>query len=160
MDKIAVYPGCFDPITLGHIDIIERASLLFDSLHIVISENLQKSSMFTATERLNMAINSVKHIDNVVVMIHSGLVSGYAKEVGAKALIRGIRTVSDVDYEFQLAYFNRKLAPQISTIFMAPSNEFTYISSTAVRELIKLKQDISEFVPQFAAEFIRKKYEN
>jgi pantetheine-phosphate adenylyltransferase len=116
--------------------------------------------MFTATERLNMAINSVKHLDNVVVEIYSGLITDYAKEIEANALVRGIRTVSDVDYEFQLAYFNRKLAPQITTIFMAPANEFTFISSTAVRELIKLKQDISEFVPQFAAEFIRKKYEN
>jgi pantetheine-phosphate adenylyltransferase len=155
MNKLAIYPGCFDPITLGHLDIIERASLLFDSLHIVIAENLQKTSMFTATERLNMAINSVKHIGNVVVNIHSGLITDYAKEVGAQVLVRGIRTVSDVDYEFQLAYFNRKLAPQISTIFMAPANEYTHISSSAVRELIKLKQDISEFVPDFTAEFIK-----
>ena len=155
MNKIAIYPGCFDPITLGHIDIIERASLIFDSLHIVIAENLQKNSMFTAIERLNMAINSVKHIENVIVTIHSGLISDYAKEIGAVALVRGIRTLSDVDYEFQMAYFNRKLAPQISTVFMAPVNEYTYISSSAVRELIKLKQDISEFVPDFTAEFIK-----
>ncbi|MEI6089257.1 MAG: pantetheine-phosphate adenylyltransferase [bacterium] len=156
MNKLAIYPGCFDPITLGHVDIIERASLLFDSLHIVIAENLQKSSMFTVKDRLNMAINSVKHIDNVVVNVHNGLITDYAKEIGARAMVRGIRTVSDVDYEFQLAFFNRKLAPQITTIFLAPANEYTYISSSSVRELIKLKQNIDEFVPVYAAEFIRK----
>jgi pantetheine-phosphate adenylyltransferase len=157
MNKLAIYPGCFDPITNGHLDIIERAARIFDTLYIVIAENLQKSSMFTAEERLNMAINSVKHIENVVVNIYSGLVTDYAKEKGIHTIVRGIRTVSDVAYEFQLAYFNRKLAPQISTIFMAPANEFTYISSSAIRELINLNQDISEFVPLYTAEYIRKK---
>ncbi len=157
MNKPAIYAGCFDPITLGHIDIIERASGLFDTLHIVIAENLQKSSLFTADERLNMALNSLKHINNVNVSIYNGLIINYALEIGATALVRGIRTVSDVDYEFQLAYFNRKLAPQITTIFMSPSSDYTHISSTAVRELIKLKQDITEFVPNYTADFIRKK---
>jgi pantetheine-phosphate adenylyltransferase len=157
MKRIAVYPGCFDPITLGHIDIIERASKLFDSLHIVIAENLQKSSMFSAEERLDMTINSIKHLDNVEVKIYGSLLVDYAKDVGANAIVRGIRTVSDVDYEFQLAYFNRKLAPQIITIFLAPSNEYTYISSSSIRELITLKQDFSEFVPKYASEFIKRK---
>jgi pantetheine-phosphate adenylyltransferase len=157
MERIAVYPGCFDPITLGHIDIIERASKLFNSLHIVIAENLQKSSMFSADERLEMTINSIKHIDNVEVKIYGGLLVDYAKAIGANAIVRGIRTVSDVDYEFQLAYFNRKLAPQITTIFLPPANEHTYISSSSIRELIRLKQDFSEFVPKYVSEFIKRK---
>lgn len=156
MEKIAIYPGSFDPITLGHIDIIERASLIFDTLHIVIAENIHKSSMFSAKERFDMALNSVRHIDNVKVALYKGMIVNYAKETGAQALVRGIRTVSDVDYEFQLAYFNRKLAPNITTIFIAPSNDYTYISSTTVRELIKLNQDISQFVPDYAAEYLRK----
>jgi len=157
MERIAVYPGCFDPITLGHIDIIERASKLFNSLHIVIAENLQKSSMFSADERLEMTINSITHIDNVVVKIYRGLLVDFAQAIGANAIVRGIRTVSDIDYEFQLAYFNRKLAPQITTIFLAPANEYSYISSSSIRELITLKQDFSEFVPKYVSEFIKRK---
>ena len=157
MNKLAIYAGCFDPFTNGHLDIIERASRIFDNLHIVIAENLQKTSMFTAEERLNMTINSVKHLDNVVVSIFNGILVDYAREIGAVALVRGIRTVSDVDYEFQLEYFNRKLNPEITTIFFAPSQEFTYISSSAIRELLKLKQNISEFVPVYVKEFIRKR---
>lgn len=156
MGKIAIYPGSFDPITLGHIDIIERASLIFDTLHIVIAENIHKSSMFSAKERFDMVLNSVRHINNVKVALYKGMIVNYAKETSAQALVRGIRTVSDVDYEFQLAYFNRKLAPNITTIFIAPSNDYTYISSTTVRELIKLNQDISQFVPDYAAEYLRK----
>lgn len=156
MKRIAIYPGTFDPITNGHIDIIERAANLFDELHVVIAENMHKIPLFNTQNRLTMCINSLNHLQNVFVVVESKLVTDYAKAIGAQALIRGIRNSSDVDYEFQLAFFNNKIAPQIATIFLSPSNEFIHISSTAIRELIKLKQDISSYVPKFVNDFIHK----
>jgi len=144
--KIAVYPGTFDPIHNGHIDLLERASKMFDKIIIVISINSQKANIFTSEERMEMAINSLSHLHNVEVVNYDGLLVDYAKQVGAIALIRGIRNSADIDYEMQIASMNKKLS-DISTIFLTPDENFLFLSSSIIREIAKYKQDTSNYVP-------------
>ena len=157
MKKIGVYPGSFDPITNGHVDVIERAACLFDEVIVVIALNAKKSPLFSEKERFEMAELSLKHLDNVFVDTFSGLIIQYAANKNAAALIRGVRAVSDFDYEFQLALMNRKLFPDIATVFLMPHEKYTYLNSSIVRELARLKQDVSDFVPKIAAEMLQKK---
>ncbi len=157
MKKIGVYPGSFDPITNGHVDVIERAAALFDEVMVVIALNAKKSPLFTEKERFEMAELSLKHLDNVFVDTFSGLIIEYAANKNAAALIRGVRAVSDFDYEFQLALMNRKLFPEIATVFLMPHEKYTYLNSSIVRELARLKQDVSDFVPKIVAEMLQKK---
>jgi len=158
MEKIAIYPGTFDPITNGHIDVIERAAELFDKVIVVIALNSKKNALFSEEERLFLAFESLKHLPNVEIASHKGLIVDFAIKHNAIALIRGIRAVSDFEYEFQLSLMNRKLAPDIKTILMMPNEKYTYLNSSIIRELAKYQQDVSEFVPKIVAESLKKKF--
>jgi pantetheine-phosphate adenylyltransferase len=158
MERIAVYPGTFDPITNGHVDVIERASQLFDKVIVVVSVNSKKETLFTDAERLDMAKESLKQLSNVEVETHRGLTVDFARSKGAVALIRGIRAISDFEYEFQIALMNRKLVPEVTTIFLMPHERYTYLNSSIIRELSKYKQDVSEFVPAIVAEKLKEKF--
>lgn len=158
MEKIAIYPGTFDPITNGHIDVIERAAELFDKVIVVIALNSKKTTLFSDEERMQMAVESLKHLKNVEVSTHRGLIVNFAIKHNAVALIRGLRAVSDFEFEFQLSLMNRKLAPNIKTILMMPNEKYTYLNSSIIRELARYKQDISDFVPSIVVEKFREKF--
>ena len=145
---IAIYPGTFDPITYGHLDIIERASQLFDELIIMVATNQNKVPLFTREERKEMIENVVKKFNNVRVDIYDGLLVNYATSQKAKVLIRGLRAVMDFEYEFQMSLTNRKLEPDISTIFMMPNEKFTYLNSSLVKELALFDANVKCFVPE------------
>ncbi|MBK9249880.1 MAG: pantetheine-phosphate adenylyltransferase [Ignavibacteria bacterium] len=157
--KIAIYPGTFDPITNGHLDVIERAAAMFDKVIVVIAINSSKTPLFSKDERLEIAKYALNHIENVEVELFSGLIIDYARKCGARAIIRGLRAVSDFEYEFQIALMNRKLEPSVTTIFLLPNEKYTYLNSSIIRELARYGQDVSEFVPAKAAEKLRKKFE-
>jgi len=143
----AMYPGTFDPITLGHEDLVRRAARLFD--HVVVAIALDTGSkvpMFTFDERVEMAEQALKHHDNVEIKGYSGLTVEYARENGHQVIIRGLRAVSDFEYEFQLANMNRALTEEVETVFLTPTDMYTYISSTLVREVAQLGGDVSGFV--------------
>lgn len=146
--RIAVCPGSFDPVTFGHLDIINRASKLFDKVIVLVSYNAGKSkASFTLAERVNM-INAVTgHLDNVVVDCHDGLLADYLKRTGACAIVKGLRAVSDFEYEFQMALANKKLCAEAETVFLTTSSENMYLSSSVVKEIASLGGDISDFVP-------------
>jgi len=157
-NRIAIYPGTFDPITNGHVDVIERAAKLFDKVIVLIAVNSKKTSLFSVDERAEMAKQAIKQITNAEVDIHTGLIVEYAGENEAIALIRGVRAVSDFEYEFQIALMNRKLNKDISTIFLMPHEKYTYLNSSIIRELARLNQDVSEFVSPFVAEKLKQKF--
>lgn len=158
MKKTAVYPGTFDPITNGHLDIVRRASCLFDSVIVAVAKNENKSPLFSREERKRLVIESVQDIQNVIVQDFDGLLVDYAEKQGAVAIIRGLRAVSDFEYEFQMALMNRKLKPNLETVFLMPSEEYTYINSSIVKEIAKLGGQIEQFLPKTAAEAIKKVY--
>ena len=158
MKKIGIYPGTFDPITNGHIDVIERASFIFDEIIVVVAVNSKKTTLFTSEERVEMAKESLKHLDNVVVDICNSLIVDYAVQKKASALIRGIRAVSDFEYEFQIALMNRKIQPEITTLFLMPHEKYTYLNSSIIRELSQYKQDTSEFVPPIVLSKLKEKF--
>ena len=146
MKKI-IYPGTFDPITNGHVDITERAASLFDHVIIAIANNPKKKSLFTVKERIDQVKDSVKYLNNVSVSSTDVLIVNFAKENEAIALVRGLRSISDFEYELQMALMNRSLAPEISTIFMMPDEKYMHLNSTVVKEIAALKGDISAYVP-------------
>ena len=150
--KTIVYPGTFDPITNGHIDLVERASKLFGKVVIGIASNRQKSPLFTIEERIQLAKECLKHIPNVEIYGFNSLLVDFVEQCNANAIMRGLRAVSDFEYEFQMANMNRALSPQIESIFLTPSEKFSYISSSLVREISSLKGDVSQFVPANVAE--------
>lgn len=156
--RIAIYPGTFDPITNGHVDVIERASQLFDKVIVVISINSKKITLFSEEERFIMASESLKHLRNVDVELYKGLTVDYAKEKKALAIIRGIRAISDFEYEFQIALMNRKLKPEVTTIFLMPHEKFTYLNSSIIRELAKYGQNVDEFVSEFVSKKLKEKF--
>ena len=158
MEKIGIYPGTFDPITNGHIDVIERAGKMFDKVIVVVSINSKKTCLFTENERLAMAQESLAHLANVEVDMHQGLTVDYATKVGASAIIRGIRAISDFEYEFQIALMNRKLNPDVNTIFLLPHENYTYLNSSIIRELSRYKQNVSDFVPSAVALKLKEKF--
>lgn len=158
MKKIAIYPGTFDPITLGHVDVIDRASKIFDEIIVVIARNSKKITLFDESERLDMVISSINHIENAKTMLHHQLTVESAIDSGAIAIIRGVRAVSDFEYEFQLALMNRKLAPDVHTILMMPHEKYTYLNSSIVRELARYGKDVSEFVPEYVAYKLLRKF--
>ena len=147
MKKIAIYPGSFDPITNGHIDLIKRAAKLFDEVIIAITQNSNKSSFLSIDQRVNAAENSLKSVKNAKVLSFNSLLVDFASEHNAQIIIRGLRAVSDFEYEFQLSGMNKRLNSEIETLFMTPSEEFANISSSLVREILLLGGDISPFVP-------------
>lgn len=155
---IAIYPGTFDPVTNGHIDIIERASAFFDKVIITIALNSTKTPLFSKEERKKMLIEITKKYRNTEVDDFDGLLVDYAKKKNANVIIRGLRAISDFEYEFQMSLTNRKLAPEVSTIFMMPNEKYTYLNSSLVRELSRLNADIKDFVPPLVRKMLKKKY--
>ena len=153
-----IYPGTFDPITYGHIDIIKRACDLFDSVVVTVAVNPTKQQLFTTEERVSMIKQSISELENVTVDSFNGLVVDHAKEVGAIGIIRGLRQVSDFEYEFQMALMNRKLSGDITTIFLMPHEKYTYLNSTIIRNLASLKADVSDFVPPAVIEALKRKF--
>jgi len=146
--KTAVYPGTFDPVTYGHIDIIKRAARIFDKVIIAVAHNNEKSPLFNVNERVSMLKDAVKGLNNVVVDDFEGLVVAYAKRKGARVMIRGLRMISDFEYEFQMALTNRKLSEDIETIFMMPNESYSYISSKLIKEAASLGADVKNFIPR------------
>ena len=144
--KTAVYPGTFDPITNGHSDIIARAALLFDKVVVAVAANPGKSPVFPLEDRVNLAHEVLSHLENVEVREFDSLLVEFARECGAGVILRGLRAVSDFEYEFQLAGMNRRLAPDVETMFLTPAEQFAYISSSLVREISALGGDVKEFV--------------
>lgn len=155
---IAVYPGSFDPVTLGHQDIIERSSKIMDKVIVGVLKNNSKSPLFSVEERVNMLKEVTKEIPNVKIDSFSGLLIDYAKSLNATIVVRGLRAITDFEYELQFAQTNRKLAPKIDTIFLFTSLEYAYLSSTTVKEVASFGGDILEFVPPAIAKEIYKKY--
>jgi pantetheine-phosphate adenylyltransferase len=143
---IAVYPGTFDPITLGHEDVIRRATGLFDRVIVAVAAGHHKKAMFTLAERIEMSREALKHLPQVEIESFSGLVRDFVVSKGAKAMVRGLRAVTDFDYEFQLAGMNRSLMPNVETVFLTPSDKYQFISSTFVREIAVLGGEVDKFV--------------
>ncbi len=158
MKRVAVYPGTFDPITFGHIDVIERASKIFEEIVVVIATNPNKVTLFSVEERIGMITESVSHLTNIRVDVTDKLTVEYASSIGASAIIRGIRAVSDFEYEFQIALMNRKLCPEITTIFLMPNEKFTYLNSSIIRELARFNSDVSDFVPEIVCKKLKQKF--
>lgn len=159
MKKItAIYPGTFDPVTNGHLDIIERASKLFDKVIITIAVNSSKKPLFTKEERMDMINIVTKKFKNVSVDEFDGLLVSYAKKKKASVIIRGLRAISDFDYEFQIALTNRKLEPEVNTIFLMPSEKYSFLNSSLVRELASFKADVRQFVPDYVFKKLKGKY--
>ena len=147
MKVFAMYPGTFDPITLGHEDLVRRATTLFDRVVVAIADNpASKAPMFTTNERVAMAASALADMKNVEVVGYQGLTVDYARDNGLRVIIRGLRAVSDFEYEFQLANMNRHLTEEVETAFLTPTEKYTFISSTLVREVAALGGDVSEFV--------------
>jgi pantetheine-phosphate adenylyltransferase len=157
--KKVIYPGTFDPITFGHIDIIKRAVDLFDQVIVTVAKNPSKTFLFTVDERVEMLKESLKTYDKVVVDSFNGLVVDHARELGAVGIIRGLRAISDFEYEFQMALMNRKLDGELATIFLMPHEKFTYLNSTIVKNLAQFQGDISDFVPEIVARKLKEKFD-
>jgi pantetheine-phosphate adenylyltransferase len=153
----AIYPGSFDPVTNGHLDVIERARTLFDEVIVAVAINDQKQPLFTPDERLAMLRQAIT-IDAVRVAPMDGLLVEFAASEGAHAVVRGLRAISDFEFEFQMALMNRKLDPEIETIFLMPKEEYTYLSSRIVKEIARLGGDVSAFVPSLVAGALAKKF--
>ncbi len=154
----AVYPGTFDPITCGHFDLIERATRFYDRLVIAVAENNNKQPLFSQEERLHLTKKVLADFPNVEVICFNGLLVDFVHEVGGQVLLRGLRAVSDFEYEFQLASMNRKLAPEIETMFMTPAEQYAFISSSLVKEVSALGGDVSEFVHPLVSEALQDKH--
>ena len=144
--KIAIYPGTFNPITNGHTDLVERASRLFDQIIVAVGTNAQKDNTMTTDRRVALAQEVLGHLDNISVQAFDSLLTEFVKSCGANIILRGLRTVADFEYEFQLVGMNRVLEPEIETVFLAPAEHLSYISSTLVREIASYGGDISKFV--------------
>lgn len=157
--KRVIYPGTFDPVTYGHIDIVKRAVDLFDEVFITVAINPSKQPLFTTQERVEMLRESLKEFNNkVIIDSFDGLLVEHAKKVGAIAIVRGLRQISDFEFEFQMALMNRKLSGDITTIFLMPHERYTYLNSTVIRNLASLKADVSSFVPPNVQEALMKKF--
>lgn len=155
--KTAIYPGSFDPVTLGHYDIIERSSKIFDRLIVGVLNNSAKSPLFSVEERVKMLKDVTKGLPNVEVMAFDGLLIDFARANEAQVIVRGLRAVTDFEYELQMAQTNHKLEPSVETVFLTTSLEYSYLSSTIVKEVAFYHGDISKFVPDVVRERIREK---
>ncbi|MDO4809115.1 MAG: pantetheine-phosphate adenylyltransferase [Eubacteriales bacterium] len=155
--KTAIYPGSFDPVTYGHLDIIERSAALFDRLVIGVLVNSTKSPMFSMEERVEMIRQETAHLPNVEVRCFSGLTVDFARENGAGFMVRGLRAVTDFEYELQLSHTNRQIAPDLDTVFLTTGMNYGYISSSVTKEIASLGGDITKFVPPAVAKRIKEK---
>lgn len=150
---IAIYPGSFDPVTSGHIDVIERAARVFGEVVVTVAPNLAKDSLFSVPERIEMLREATKHVANVRIDSFSDrLLVDYAREIGARVMVKGLRAVSDFEYEFQMALMNRNQAPEIETVFMATGAEYSYLSSSLVKQIAILGGSVKGLVPEIVAE--------
>lgn len=156
----AIYPGTFDPITKGHLDILIRAKELFNGLTIAIAADSKKTALFTLEERMELLLEATKDMPNVSVRVFEGLTVEFARQCGAVAILRGLRALSDFEYEFQLALMNKKLAPDIETVFLMTQAEFSFISSSAIKWAASLHAEVSEFVPLHVEKALITKYAN
>jgi pantetheine-phosphate adenylyltransferase len=154
----AIYPGSFDPVTNGHLDVIERARKLFDEVIVAVAQNDEKQPLFTLQERLVLLEETVGKIENVRISQFDGLLVEFAMEQKAVAVVRGLRAVSDFEFEFQMALMNRKLEAAVETIFLMPKEEYTYLSSRIIKEMARLGGDVSDFVPAGVAKALGKKF--
>lgn len=159
MRVTAVYPGTFDPMTVGHIDVARRASGMFDDLVVAVAASTTKSPFFSLEERVDMATQILSDLDNVTVQSFGGLLVDYATELGSKVIVRGLRAISDFEYEVQIAGVNRHLAPDIETVFIAASQQYTFLSSSIVREIARMQGDVSEFVHPLVIESFAKRHQ-
>ena len=154
----AVYPGSFDPVTLGHLDVIKRSAEMFDEVIIGVLNNTSKTPLFSVKERVNMLSEVVSDIPNVRVESFGGLLIDFARQNGVKTIIRGLRAVTDFEYELQIAQSNRKVAPEIDTVFLTTSIEYAYLSSSIVKEYARYGVDVTQFVPIEVVDRIKEKY--
>ncbi len=157
-EKIAVYPGSFDPVTYGHIDLIKRALKIFDSVIIGVAHNPQKGILFSVEERVQMLKQATASLKNIEIEDFDGLVVDYVRKKGASVVIRGLRMISDFEYEFQMALTNRKLAEDVEIIFLMPSESYSYISSKLIKEAAQLGADLKDFVPPFVERELKSKF--
>ncbi|MBP3952145.1 pantetheine-phosphate adenylyltransferase [Bacillus suaedae] len=158
MPSIAVCPGSFDPVTHGHIDIITRAASVFDQVIVAVLHNRNKKPLFSVEERIELLKQVTSHLPEVKIDSFNGLLIEYMKENNAKTIIRGLRAVSDFEYEMQAASINKKLGPEIETFFMMTNNNYSYLSSSIVKEVAKYDADVSGLVPEVVAEALKKKF--
>ena len=155
--KAAIYPGSFDPVTFGHLDVIRRAASIFDELTVSVLNNTQKTPLFSVEERVRILNEATKDLTNVEIVAFSGLSVDFARQCKAKVIIRGLRAITDFEYELQMAQTNRVLAPDVDTMFLTTSLEYAYLSSTTVKEVAAFGGDISKFVPGFVMDEVHKK---
>lgn len=158
MSRLAVYPGSFDPLTKGHLDIIQRASRLFDAVIVAVSNNPSKRHTFSVAERIQMVEDTIRDLPNVDVDTFSGLLVDYLRLKKSRVLIRGLRVVSDMDYEFQLASFNRRLYREVETVFLMPDDQYTYLAATMVKEVARLGAPVDAFVTPYVARRLKLRF--
>lgn len=158
MARLAICPGSFDPVTNGHLDIIQRGARIFDEIIVALFNNQSKSPLFTIDERMELLKEVTEHLPNVTVDWSDKLLIDYAKEKQAQAVLRGLRAVSDFEYEMQITSMNRKLAPNVETFFMMTNNQYSFLSSSMVKEVAKYEADVSDLVPGAVADALAKKY--
>lgn len=157
MRRVA-YPGTFDPITNGHVDLIERATRIFDQVVVAVAEDTHKSALFSIQERLDLARGTLSHLGNVQVVAFSGLLVSFSEAAGIDIIMRGLRAVSDFEFEFQLASMNRRMAPRLETLFLTPAEQYAFISSSLVREVARLGGDVAAFVPVMVHAALRERF--
>jgi len=157
MARRAIYPGSFDPVTNGHLDVIQRASSLFDELIVAVSTNIGKSPMFTADERVEMLREACRHLPNVMVEHFDGLLVRYAANRNANVIVKGLRALSDFEFEFEMALMNRRLDEGIETVFMMTNAEYSYLSSSIIREIASFGGSVEGLVPKIVEEYLKRK---
>lgn len=160
MKRKALYPGTFDPITLGHLDIMQRSVEIFDQVIVGVARNQHKSPLFTVDERIDMLNEATHELAQIEIAHFDGLVINFARQYGADVILRGLRAVSDFEYELQMALTNRKLANDIETVFLMPNAQYSFLSSSVVKEIARLGGDVTCFVPQFVEQRLQKKFQS
>ena len=155
--RLALFPASFDPITNGHLDLIHRSRVIFDEVVLAVAKNVSKSATFDAEERYEILQGVTEGMEDVSVRVFDGLVVHYAEEIGASAIIRGLRMMSDFEYEFEMALMNKHLAPKVEIVFFMTSQEYLYVSSSRLKELVRFGASIDEFVPPIVAEALKRK---
>ncbi len=155
---LALFPASFDPVTNGHLDLVHRARRVFPELVVAIAHNLKKAGAFTVEQRLDMLRSALHDCPGVQITEFTGLVVDYATRIGARTIIRGLRANADFEYEFEMALMNRHMRPEIETLFLMTSQEYFYVSSSRLKELVSFGSDVSEWVPEIVAKYLREKY--